>query len=85
MASDPSLAEAQAAVNRASRSAAQDPNRPIFHAMCPGNWMNDPNGPILVGDEVHLFYQHHPFKADFDDFALRRVRTGPPGPPELTE
>jgi beta-fructofuranosidase len=27
--------------------------------------MNDPNGPILVGDEVHVFYQHHPFKADW--------------------
>ncbi len=65
MASDPSLAEAQAAVDRASPLAAQDPNRPIYHAMCPGNWMNDPNGPILIDSEVHVFYQHHPFKADW--------------------
>jgi beta-fructofuranosidase len=57
--------EAQAAVDAASHQAAQDPNRPIFHAMCPANWMNDPNGPILIGDEVHVFYQHHPFKADW--------------------
>ncbi|MEX2682933.1 MAG: glycoside hydrolase family 32 protein [Candidatus Sigynarchaeota archaeon] len=61
----PTMQEAQAAVDSASQMAAKDPNRPIFHAICPGNWMNDPNGPILVGDEVHVFYQHHPFKADW--------------------
>ncbi|HME56298.1 MAG TPA: glycoside hydrolase family 32 protein [Candidatus Lokiarchaeia archaeon] len=60
----PSLENAQAAVDQASEAARQDPCRPVYHAICPANWMNDPNGPIAINDEIHVFYQHHPFKAD---------------------
>nr|MDO8109081.1 glycoside hydrolase family 32 protein [Candidatus Sigynarchaeota archaeon] len=61
----PTLADAQAAVDAASKTAKQDPNRPIYHAICPANWMNDPNGPIAINGEIHVFYQHNPFKADW--------------------
>lgn len=60
----PSLEDAQTAVDQASEVARQDPCRPIYHAICPANWMNDPNGPIAINDEIHIFYQHNPFKAD---------------------
>lgn len=57
-----SLEDAQVAVDKAAALARQDPLRPIYHAMCPGNWMNDPNGPILdpASGEVQVFYQHNP-------------------------
>nr|MDO8088796.1 glycoside hydrolase family 32 protein [Candidatus Sigynarchaeum springense] len=75
MAGKPGLREAQAAVDAGSAAARQDPNRPIYHAMCPANWMNDPNGPILVEDEVHVFYQHHPFKADWGPMYWGHVKS----------
>ena len=39
---------------------ANDPLRPQFHLMPVGNWMNDPNGPIVWRGETHLFYQLNP-------------------------
>jgi sucrose-6-phosphate hydrolase SacC (GH32 family) len=59
-----SLEDAQIAVDKASELARQDPCRPIYHAICPANWMNDPNGPIAINNENHVFYQHHPFNAN---------------------
>ena len=39
---------------------AHDPLRPQFHLLPVGNWMNDPNGPIVWRGETHLFYQLNP-------------------------
>ncbi len=56
-----SLEEAQESVDLQAEKIKDDPTRPRYHAICPAYWMNDPNGPILYKDEIHLFYQHHPF------------------------
>ena len=42
---------------------AHDPLRPQFHLLPAGNWMNDPNGPIVWKGETHLFYQLNPVGA----------------------
>jgi len=39
---------------------AQDRNRPQFHAMPNGHWMNEPHAPIYYNGKYHLFYQHNP-------------------------
>ena len=39
---------------------AKDPLRPQFHLLPAGNWMNDPNGPIVWNGQTHLFYQLNP-------------------------
>ncbi|MGZ3947312.1 MAG: GH32 C-terminal domain-containing protein [Flavisolibacter sp.] len=37
-----------------------DPNRPQYHAIPPGNWMNEPHAPIYYNGKYHLTYQHNP-------------------------
>ncbi len=39
---------------------ASDPQRPQYHLLPPGNWMNDPNGPIFWQGKYHMFYQYNP-------------------------
>lgn len=34
-----------------------DPHRPVFHAMPPANWMNEPHGLIFHNGLYHIFYQ----------------------------
>lgn len=34
--------------------------RPLFHLTPPAGRLNDPNGVTLVGDRLHVFYQHDP-------------------------
>lgn len=41
-----------------ARLAAEDVQRPVFHAAPPVFTMGDPNGLIQVGGVYHLFYQH---------------------------
>ena len=48
---------------------AHDPLRPQCHLMPPGNWMNDPNGPIVWRGKTHLFYQVNPRGADWGDIS----------------
>lgn len=44
--------------------------RPKFHLTPPQGRLNDPNGLTLIGDELHVFYQHDPA------FPHGRRRTG---------
>ncbi len=46
---------------------ASDPLRPQYHLLPPGNWMNDPNGPIWWKGKYHLFYQLNPNAAVWGD------------------
>lgn len=44
-------------VERAAKLAA-DPLRPQYHLLPKANWMNDPNAPIFVDGQYHMFYQY---------------------------
>lgn len=35
----------------------------IYHLHPEKNWMNDPNGPIFVDGQLHMFYQYNPYGA----------------------
>ncbi|MEW5989994.1 MAG: glycoside hydrolase family 32 protein [Chloroflexota bacterium] len=39
---------------------AEHPERPRIHLTPPVNWMNDPNGLLLVDGRLHVTYQHNP-------------------------
>src|ERR1017187_9466251 len=44
--------------------AAQQPTaawQPQLHFSAPPNWINDPNGPIFLNGQYHLFFQLNPF------------------------
>lgn len=43
----------------------KDPMRLKFHFMPPAYWMNDPNGLIYYQGEYHMFYQFHPYSAEW--------------------
>lgn len=37
-----------------------DKHRPIYHAVAPGHWMNEPHAPLYYNGQYHLFYQNNP-------------------------
>jgi beta-fructofuranosidase len=59
------LARANRSVAEAAPRAAADPHRLAYHFMAPAYWINDPNGVIQFRGEYHLFYQHHPYSAEW--------------------
>lgn len=42
-------------------NAAPAEKRPVFHAVPPVGWCNDPNGFSRFGGKYHLFFQYHPY------------------------
>lgn len=38
-----------------------------YHLMPPIGWMNDPNGFSYYGGYIHLYYQHYPYQAAWND------------------
>ena len=36
-----------------------------YHLMAPVGWINDPNGFIYYRNEYHMFYQYHPYSAEW--------------------
>lgn len=54
-------------VRRLREQLAEDPHRPRYHFTPPANWMNDPNGIIEWDGQLHLFYQHNPYAAVWDN------------------
>jgi len=51
-----------AGIAPATRTRAQEstPWSPVIHMFAPPNWINDPNGPILVDGQYNLFFQSNP-------------------------
>lgn len=35
--------------------------KPVYHAVAPVGWLNDPNGFSVYKDRYHLFFQYHPY------------------------
>ncbi len=52
---------AQQPAGAATASDAATPWQPKIHFYAPPNWINDPNGPILVNGQYQLFFQYNPF------------------------
>ena len=40
-----------------------DKLRARYHFQPEKNWMNDPNGPVVIDGRLHLFYQYNPYGA----------------------
>jgi fructan beta-fructosidase len=42
-----------------------DMYRPQIHYSISEHWLNDPNGMVYYDGEYHLYYQHHPYSAQW--------------------
>lgn len=45
----------------------EDAFRPLYHHAPAYGWMNDPNGMVYYNGVYHLFYQHYPYDAHWND------------------
>ncbi|HWI90699.1 MAG TPA: GH32 C-terminal domain-containing protein [Flavisolibacter sp.] len=54
----PAISYAEIKLDRAPYK--DDPNRPQYHAIPPGHWMNEPHAPFYYNGKYHLTYQHNP-------------------------
>ena len=60
--------DSQAAdAKRIRQKMVEDRHRPRYHFTPAANWMNDPNGIIEWNGKYHLFYQHNPDAAIWDN------------------
>lgn len=71
----PAVARAMSSVLGAAGRASADPSRPVCHFRPPALWMNDPNGPIQVGEWYHLFYQENPYGDRWEHMHWGHART----------
>jgi len=46
-----------------------DRHRPLVHFTAERNWINDPNGPIVVDGRSHLYFQHNPYGPGWGDIS----------------
>jgi len=51
---------AQTVANPQAAPPASTPWQPQIHFYAPPNWINDPNGPILLNGQYQLFFQYNP-------------------------
>lgn len=56
---------AQESMEAHSSKAIQDPFYPAWHISAPSGWINDPNGLIQMNGIYHVFYQLHPYSAEW--------------------
>jgi fructan beta-fructosidase len=54
------LFSTQALAQQPAAPASTTPWQPRVHFSSPPNWINDPNGPILLNGQYHLFFQTNP-------------------------
>ncbi|WNF38579.1 glycoside hydrolase family 32 protein [Bacillaceae bacterium IKA-2] len=69
-------------INKATRSieemkvqVAQNHWRPQYHLSSQAYWINDPNGFVFYKGEYHLFYQHHPYSAQWGPMHWGHVKS----------
>jgi beta-fructofuranosidase len=72
---DELLQRAEASLKAAAAKVKNDANRPVFHIQPPGNWNNDPNGPVYYKGYYHLFYQLNPYGDDWGHMHWGHVRS----------
>ncbi|RXJ02561.1 glycoside hydrolase family 32 protein [Anaerobacillus alkaliphilus] len=46
-----------------------------YHVASRANWINDPNGFVYYDGEYHLFYQHHPYSAEWGPMYWGHVKS----------
>ena len=59
------LEKAELFQKEASKQAEKRYWKPKYHITAPANWINDPNGFCYFDGEYHLFYQYHPYSAEW--------------------
>lgn len=69
------LERAEASLAEARQRVAQDPWRLRYHVAAPAYWINDPNGFCFYKGEYHLFYQHHPYSAEWGPMHWGHVKS----------
>lgn len=57
------------------QSVIPDGQKPSFHVTPKIGWMNDPNGFSIYQEEVHLFFQYHPYSTKWGPMHWGHVKT----------